>query len=155
MKKPQSVFNLAAAAWISLFFSFCGQGSVDIGQNDTLSSVNNPLNDITFNGDTSKAGMAYIPGGEFMMGGDNEQASKDEFPKHRVSVDAFWMDTHEVTNAEFAKFVQATGYVTTAEKKPDWEQLKKQLPPGTPKPDESQLVAVSGFYATRPKRRTA
>ena len=39
------------------------------------------------------------------------------------------MDTHEVTNAEFEKFVIATGYITTAEKPVDWEALKKELPP--------------------------
>jgi formylglycine-generating enzyme required for sulfatase activity len=87
--------------------------------------------------------MVYIPGGQFMMGADNEQAAQDEYPKHSVSVHDFWMDEHEVTNAQFAKFVEATGYITTAEKKPDWEQMKKQLPPGTPKPDENQLVAAS------------
>jgi formylglycine-generating enzyme len=60
-----------------------------------------------------------------------------------VQVEVFWIDEHDVTNAEFAKFVEATGYVTTAEKKPDWEELKKQLPPGTPKLDDSVLVACS------------
>ena len=98
---------------------------------------------ITFNGDTSTAGMVYIKGGEFMMGGDNDQADKDEYPKHKVSLEGFYMDEHEVTNAQFAKFVEATSYVTTAEKKPDWEELKKQLPPNTPKPNESQLVPSS------------
>jgi formylglycine-generating enzyme len=93
--------------------------------------------------DTSTAGMKYIAGGSFVMGGDNEQASVDEFPKHNVSVDAFWMDETEVTNAQFKKFVDATGYITTAEKKPDWEELKKTLPPGTPKPPDSILVAAS------------
>src|SRR5690606_17151572 len=78
-----------------------------------------------------------------MMGGDNEQADKDEYPKHKVTVDGFYMDEHEVTNAQFKKFVDATGYITTAEQKPDWEQLKKQLPPGTPKPDDDKLVAAS------------
>jgi formylglycine-generating enzyme required for sulfatase activity len=53
------------------------------------------------------------------------------------------MDATEVTNAQFAQFVEATGYVTTAERKPDWEQLKKSLPPGTPKPAENMLVAAS------------
>jgi formylglycine-generating enzyme len=89
------------------------------------------------------AGMVKIPGGTFMMGGDNDQASADELPKHKVTVKGFWMDETEVTNRQFAAFVKATGYVTTAEKKPDWEQLKKDLPPYTPKPDESMLVPSS------------
>ena len=59
------------------------------------------------------------------------------------STSAFWMDIHEVTNAQFRRFVEETGYVTTAEIKPDWEELKKQMPPGTPKPDDSLLVAAS------------
>ena len=82
---------------------------------------------LAFNGDTSTIGMAYIKGGTFMMGGDNNQASADEFPKHKVHVDAFWMDETEVTNAEFQEFVDATHYITTAEKKPDWEEMKKTL----------------------------
>ena len=44
------------------------------------------------------------------------------------------MDITEVTNGQFQRFVNATGYITTAERKPDWEELKKSLPPGTPKP---------------------
>ena len=44
------------------------------------------------------------------------------------------MDRTHVTNAQFAEFVKATGYVTTAERKPDWETLRVQLPPDTPKP---------------------
>lgn len=94
-------------------------------------------------GDTTLQGMVLIPGGTFEMGGDNEQASADEFPKHKVQVDSFYMDASEVTNAQFQKFVDATGYITTAEQKPDWEALKKTLPPGTPKPADSILVAAS------------
>ena len=94
--------------------------------------------------------MVWIPNGTFMMGGDNHQARADEHPKHKVSVNGFWMDTTEVTNAEFQKFIKATGYKTTAEKKPDWNELKKQLPPGTPKPKDSDLVAaLSSFYTTQ------
>lgn len=93
--------------------------------------------------DTSTAGMVLIPGGTFMMGADNEQASRDEYPKHKVTVSAFYMDATEVTNAQFAAFVKATHYITTAEKKPDWEEIKSQVPPGTPKPPDSMMVAAS------------
>ncbi|MCZ4243574.1 formylglycine-generating enzyme family protein [Pedobacter punctiformis] len=87
--------------------------------------------------------MVWVNGGDLMMGGDNKQASADEYPKHKVIVKGYWMDQTEVTNAHFKKFVDATGYKTTAERKPDWEQLKRQVPPGTPKPDDSLLVAAS------------
>jgi formylglycine-generating enzyme required for sulfatase activity len=68
--------------------------------------------------------MVWIPGGEFSMGskdprndlcGGNEPMD-DAQPVHRVYVDGFWMDRTEVTNAEFARFVAATNYVTVAER---------------------------------------
>ena len=62
--------------------------------------------------------MVFIPGGTYMMGGDNDQASPDELPKHKVTVNDFWMDVTEVTNEQFAEFVEATGYITTAEQNP-------------------------------------
>jgi len=92
-------------------------------------------------------GMVWIPGGRFEMGGVGPEAQPEEFPVHPVRVDGFWMDETEVTVASFRKFVDATRYVTTAEKKPDWEEMKKQLPPGTPKPDESLLVPASMVFA--------
>ena len=95
--------------------------------------------------------MVWIEGGTYMMGGDNDQARDDEYPKHEVTVSGFYMDIHEVTNAQFREFVEATGYITEAEKKPDWEEIKKQLPPGTPKPDESVLVPASLTF-TPPNR---
>ncbi|MGO4333150.1 formylglycine-generating enzyme family protein [Cupriavidus sp. 2TAF22] len=87
------------------------------------------------------AGMVHVPGGEFLMGSDHKLAQPNERPAHKVRVHGFWMDQHHVTNAEFRKFVQATGYVTTAEKPPDWETLRVQLPPGTPRPPDSAMVA--------------
>jgi len=93
--------------------------------------------------ENSHQGMVWIPAGTFTMGGNNQQAAPDEFPRHKVLVNGFWMDVTTVTNAQFAKFVKATGYKTTAEQKPDWNILKKQLPPGTPKPDDSLLTAAS------------
>ena len=96
---------------------------------------------------TGHQGMVWIKPGSFMMGADNKQASPDEYPKHKVTITGFWMDTREVTNAAFAKFVKATGYVTTAERKPDWNELKKQVAPGTPKPPDSLLVAASLVFS--------
>ena len=78
------------------------------------------------NNDTdAPPGMVWIPGGEFTMGTDDIRSLPNERPAHRVRVEGFWIDVCDVTNADFAKFVEATGYVTTAEKKPNWEELKK------------------------------
>lgn len=61
--------------------------------------------------------MVRIPGGTFTMGSDRHYP--EEGPTHKVSVDAFLMDRHAVTNARFARFVEATGYMTLAEKPAD------------------------------------
>ncbi len=90
--------------------------------------------------------MVWIPGGEFSMGGVGPEAQPEEFPVHRVRVDGFWMDETEVTIGQFKKFVAATGYVTTAEKKPEGDELKKELPPDTPAPDETRLVPGSMVF---------
>ena len=60
------------------------------------------------------AGMVFIPGGSFMMG--DEDGLEIEKPVHEVKVSAFFMDIHEVTIGEYRKFVDATGYITDAEK---------------------------------------
>lgn len=85
------------------------------------------------------AGMVWIPGGEFTMGSDLPSSLPNERPPHRVRVDGFWMDEAAVTNAQFSAFCKATGYITTAERPVDWEELKKQVPPGTPKPSDDML----------------
>lgn len=83
-------------------------------------------------------GMVYIPGGTFLMGNDKDPGNlsislegitnpvqrekiienhfAEEKPVHKVQVDGFFMDQTEVTNRQFAKFVEETGYVTLAEK---------------------------------------
>ena len=63
--------------------------------------------------------MVWVPGGEFTMGTDSDLGWSDETPAHRVKVDGFFLDATEVTNAQFRAFVEASGYVTTAEKPPD------------------------------------
>ena len=80
-------------------------------------------------------GMVWIPGGEFSMGAQDPptgdmvgmQATTDSRPIHRVYVDGFFMDKTDVTNAQFAEFVKATGYITVAEKTPSAEDY-----PGAP-----------------------
>jgi formylglycine-generating enzyme required for sulfatase activity len=91
-------------------------------------------------------GMVWIPGGEFTMGSDAAETKMQEKPAHRVLVDGFWMDETDVTNEQFAKFVKATGYVTTAEKKPSLEEIMKQVPPGTPPPPKEMLVPGSVVF---------
>lgn len=54
------------------------------------------------------------------MGRDNPNSFPNESPAHHVKADGFWMDTHDVSNDEFQKFLDATGHVTIAEGKPDW-----------------------------------
>ena len=61
-----------------------------------------------------KSGLVFIAGGSFTMGSDDERP--EERYSHVVRVDSFWVDQHEVTNAEFEQFVKATGYKTLAER---------------------------------------
>jgi formylglycine-generating enzyme len=79
----------------------------------------------------SQEGMVWIPGGEFSMGSTVESESmcglpgvtRDALPVHRVYVDGFWMDATELTNEAFEKFVEATGYITIAERTPTKEEF--------------------------------
>jgi len=91
-------------------------------------------------------GMVWIGGGTFHMGGD--EGADDNRPIHPVTITGFWMDRHEVTNALFAKFVAATGYVTSAEKPLptamlDGELQAKDNVPGSVvfmKPDAAEAI---------------
>lgn len=98
---------------------------------------------------SDEQGMVLIPGGTFTMGArENRFAREDEFPQHTVRVNSFYMDIHPVTNAQFSAFVEATGYVTTAETAPDWNEISRQLPPGTPRPPDSLLVPASMVFSS-------
>jgi formylglycine-generating enzyme required for sulfatase activity len=95
-------------------------------------------------------GMVWIPGGEFSMGcadptfctEGGRDPMIDSRPIHRVYVDGFWMDKTDVTNEQFAKFVEATGYVTIAEQTPKAEDF-----PGAP---QENLVAGSTIFTPTP-----
>lgn len=92
-------------------------------------------------------GMVWVPVAEFSMGSADPLARRNERPVHRVREGGFFADETEVTNEQFHAFVDATGYVTVAERKPDWGELKQQLPPGTPRPPEEMLVPGSLVFS--------
>jgi|GEM_PF-19062 len=75
-------------------------------------------------------GMLWVPAGSFAFG---DTVYREETPVRLATVQGFWMDRTEVTNAEFARFVQATGYVTTAERPVD-AKLHPGLPPAMQQP---------------------
>jgi formylglycine-generating enzyme len=77
-------------------------------------------------GAAARDNMVWIPGGVFRMGSDKHYA--EEQPAHRVRVDGFWMDRTPVTNREFRRFIEATGYVTFAEIAPDPKDYPGALP---------------------------
>ena len=85
-------------------------------------------------------GMVYLPGGTFRMGA--AEGNPDEQPVHDVTLDGFWIDTTEVTNEQFARFVEATGYVTVAERTPRPEDYPT-VPP-------SELAAGSIVFTPPP-----
>ena len=100
-------------------------------------------------------GMVWVPGGDFWMGGPKDvrdllegindpaefqkvqrrlNIGPESYPIHLVSLDGFWMDQSEVTNEQFAKFVQATGYMTVAERQPLPSDFPVYVPPERLKP---------------------
>ena len=84
--------------------------------------------------------MIWIPRGTFRMGSDRHYP--EEAPAHRVTVDGFWIDRTPVTNREFRKFINATGYVTFAEIKPDARDYPGALP---------QMLKAASLVFTPPK----
>ncbi|WP_215224756.1 formylglycine-generating enzyme family protein [Echinicola shivajiensis] len=83
-----------------------------------------------------RKGMVWVNGGDFYMGTNDKNSYPQERPAIKKIVEGFWMDRTEVTNASFKEFVYETGYITVAERKPDWMELKRNLPEGTSKPDD-------------------
>jgi len=118
--------------------------ATDVGAavtSQTVQAGEPPVIDTTSPTEAAPDGMVWIPAGEFSMGTE-EAGFPDTRPIHRVALNGFWMDKTEVTNAQFAKFVDATGYVTLAERKPKAEDF-----PGVP---TEKLVAGSIVF-TPPK----
>ncbi len=156
---------LQCIAWLTLIplvFGFAGCGSETIGRvatgegefeasqdpqpEDSVSDSDSPAESPQVRqdeppGSPPDEGMVWIPGGQFWMGTEDPRFP-DAKPVHLVELDGFWMDRTEVTNAQFQKFVEATGYKTIAERKPDINEILKQLPPGTPIPPKETLAEI-------------
>ena len=133
----------AAAYWFTRAFHGPESqlGSSHLGSSEVKTTA--PAGSSHATPEETPVGMVWIPGGEFLMGNSAPAVWPDEQPAHRVFVDHFWMDATEVTNSQFAEFVTATGYVTTAEKAPTAEEILANSPPGTPPPPAEALVAGS------------
>ena len=99
-------------------------------------------------------GMVWVEGKSYTKGAKNNDvfAMMREKPSHEVYIDGFFIDATEVTNNQFKKFVDETGYVTIAEREIDWEEMKKSLPIGTPKPHDSILQPGSLIFNDQIKR---
>lgn len=93
-------------------------------------------------------GMIWVQGKTFLQGAKDTDkfAMPREKPAHLVTVDGFYIDATEVTNQQYTAFVNATKYVTIAERKIDWEEMKIQLPANTPKPHDSILQPGSLIF---------
>ena len=102
--------SLLAILLISIptfYYFFSSSGAEPQAQTSTSSS--------SIGSENAPPGMAFVPGGEFMMGSDTDD--KTSRPAHRVTVKPFYMDITEVTNEEYKKFVDAEKYTTP----PDWK----------------------------------
>ena len=93
-------------------------------------------------------GMIWVEGKTFLQGAkaSDKFAMSREKPAHTVTVDGFFIEATEVTNKQYRKFVDETKYLTIAERAIDWEEMKKQLPQGTPKPHDSILQPGSLIF---------
>jgi len=112
--------KLSVALFLSLILSLCS---------------------ITAHAKEKPKGMVWIPKGSFWMGSND--GKPNERPAHSVSLDGFWIDSHPVTNQQFAQFVQETGYVTFSERELDPKDF-----PGVPK---DKLVSGSAVFK-QPKK---
>jgi formylglycine-generating enzyme len=93
---------------------------------------------------TAPPDMSLIPAGEFEMGSRVERAWADEQPAHKVRLSRpYFIDKTEVTNSQFQRFVQSTGYKTVAERPVELAQIMSQLPTGAKPPPAAAMVPGS------------
>ena len=99
-------------------------------------------------------GMVWVEGKSYTKGAkqNDDYAMMREKPSHEVYIDGFYIDVTEVTNNQFQKFVNETGYLIIAEREIDWDEMKKSLPAGTPKPHDSILQPGSLIFNDKLKK---
>jgi formylglycine-generating enzyme len=142
-----SIINIALFNCMLLIMMACNRNkSITGNKKDSLISCKMPsratilkqssLKDSIKISGNDLAKMVLIPGGTFNMGSNDFE---DAQPVHKVTIHSFWIDEHEVTNAQFAIFVAATNYKTIAER-----PLNPSDYPGVPK---DKLVAGSGVFS--------
>lgn len=147
----RTLFKHVTAFFVLLVFLSCKENEKqEINTSSTVSKtktiptilIEKP-NDIT-----PPEGMVWVKGKTFTQGAKavDQFAMMREKPAHQVQVDGFFIDITEVTNKQFKVFVDATNYVTVAERPIDWEDMKKELPEGTPKPHDSVLQPGSLIF---------
>ena len=116
---------------LALALSACGQAAKDTAVADAGAIECKPISDTPI----------WIEGGTFQMGSSEVYA--EEGPQRETIVDGFWIDPHEITNAQFADFVAATGHVTIAEKPVDPDSFGvpiEQIPPFMLEPGSAVFV---------------
>lgn len=86
--------------------------------------------------------MVWVPGGTFLMGSDHHYP--EEAPAHQVTVEGFWIDQYTVTNTQFQRFVQATGYITSAERVPNAAEYPGAKP---------ELLMAASVVFQKPRQR--
>lgn len=131
-----TVMGVLAATWWT--WAAQGRTAARLAQAERLQCPLPPINAAV-----KQPGMVWVPAGEFDFG---DTVYPEEQPLRKTRVAGFWMDRTEVTNDQFAQFVQATAYVTVAERPVDAAQ-HPELPPDMRKPGAVVFVmpnAVSG-----------
>ncbi|MEZ4886555.1 MAG: formylglycine-generating enzyme family protein [Chitinophagales bacterium] len=154
--------NLEAPKKITLCYSTVNEQNRPFVNQQILEEIATIKVSETQKADTT--GMVWIEGGSFDMGADTvtplkenaallgAQPRLDEFPKHTTKVDGFWMDKTEVTNAQFSKFVEATGWKTVAERPIDLKEIMAQLPEGA-KPPSAEMLAPASLVFHYPENK--
>ena len=141
MNKFTKITTLITLCFCNIFFNSC-----NFKKDETIEVDKKNISLISEN--KAPTGMLWVESKTFTQGAKetDKYAMPREKPAHKVTVDGFYIDITEVTNKQFKKFVEATKYITVAERKIDWEEMKKQVPAGTPKPHDSILQPGSLIF---------